>query len=320
MSRLWALNLTAACVALGVSLALGVSRAARPSSKASPLPALTTRPQVVVRGAVRGVLDASGNFFALRDYRRIAAASTLANELLLLLCEPDRIVGFAQTTGGQPEASYRFAGKPGIAGAAAAEALIALSPDLVLVNAQVAGVQRVERLRDAGLAVFDLGAMRGLRTLLPAIQTLGTLLGRPEVGAQQAERFERRMQRLAQRIPAGAWPNGMYMSLFGDTLSGGTDGTSYHDVLQAAGVRDVAAARYDDWPRLTPEAVLALDPELIVTHDGMAAAICAQPGLDRLRACASGRIVELDAGLLGDPGLRMLEAAELLFDRVHGGR
>jgi iron complex transport system substrate-binding protein len=318
MSRIAIANAAGAtlCLALGIAIALpapsaGGAALARPGANR------LLQPQVVRQHGQDGLVDAGGLFVALRRYRRIASTSTLADGLLLALCEPDRIAAFTQLSLRQGPFAYRYSGKATLSGPGDLEALLALGPDLVLGSGAVGGGDRIARMRDAGLTVFDLGDMRGLSSLLPNIVMIATLLGRAETGRELANRFEQRMRRLAAAIPKRERPGGLYLSLFGDVLYGGTDGSSYHDVLTAAGIMDVAAERYDGWPRYTPEQLLALDPELIVTHHGMARSLCAHPGLDQLSACRKQRIVELDGALLGDPGLTMLEAAEALFDAVH---
>jgi iron complex transport system substrate-binding protein len=89
-------------------------------------------------------------------------------------------------------------------------------------------------------------------------------------------------------------------------------------VLTAAGLLDVAALRYRDWPAYSAEELLALDPELIVASTGMTASICRHAGLSRLHACARpGAVLEIDSSLLASAGPSMAEAAEQLFDRAH---
>ena len=47
--------------------------------------------------------------------------------------------------------------------------------------------RQVERLKDAGLNVFDMGEMRGLETLLPNIRQLAAVLDVPERGQELAD-------------------------------------------------------------------------------------------------------------------------------------
>jgi iron complex transport system substrate-binding protein len=269
-------------------------------------------------GGRRGLVDASGHFVPLRAYRRIVSGSATADSLLLALAEPDRVIAFTEISVTRSPYAYRYVGKAGPVSLLDVEGLLSLEPDLLIVS----GVRRAEhvaRARDAGLEVFDLGETRGLATLLGDARVIATLLGHPERGVELGRRFARRMRSLAQSVPAPARPRGMYLSVQPGTLFGGTRGTSYHDVLIAAGIHDAAAAVYANWPRYTAEQILALDPELVVTHAGMAAQLCRHPGLDRLRVCTpAGRIVEIHGALIGDPGLAMLDAAETLYDLVHG--
>jgi iron complex transport system substrate-binding protein len=318
VTRIFAINLGAAALtlALSASLGLGADGVRQDVVASAPSAAGAPEPAIVTRGSERGLLDASGEFVPIGAPSRVAATSLLANDLLLSLCEPDRIVALARPPS-DARATYRYAGKPALSGAADIETLLRLHPDLVLVNAGIAGEGHVARLREAGLHVFDLGPMRGLGTVLPNIRNVAALLGRPDAGRELAHRLEFRMRALARSVPESARADGMYVALYGDALSGGTAGTSYHDVLHAAGVRDIAARLYRDWPRYTPEALLALDPELIVTHRNMGHAICALPGVQQVRACRNRRVIELDPALLADPGLGMFDAAESLFQALH---
>jgi iron complex transport system substrate-binding protein len=266
----------------------------------------------------RALVDGGGHPVPLRPYRRIVSASLAADRLLLELAERDRILavsGTSATTGFEP---WRFAGFPTVDGFGPLEAIIALKPELVLMN--VFGDQgRVDRLRDAGIEVFNLGQPRGLPSFLTAARALGELLGHPERGAHFAARFAAQMERVA--APLGDRPRrrALYLAVYGGQILGGTRGTSYHDVLTAAGLVDVAAeGGYFDWPQYRPEQIAALNPELVIGKDGMKEAICTQPGLAGLAACRTGQVITLPGSVLEDPGMGMLDAAEQLFDRVYG--
>jgi iron complex transport system substrate-binding protein len=255
--------------------------------------------------------DATGTPIPLLHFHRIASASSLADPLLLALAAPDDIVAFSARAADARDA-YRYSAKPHVDAMHRSEDLLALAPDLVLLNSlgDFAGVQR---LREAGLTVFDLGPMRGVQTLLGNVVTLGWLLGRPDAARELAEHFQLRLEAVASAVPAAARRGAMYLGVHGGNLYGGTRGSSYHDVLTYAGLDDVAARDFSGWPSYDPEQLLSLDPEVIVTQAGARAVLCQRSELDRLRACGThGQVIEIEPRLLNDAGLGMLDASELI--------
>lgn len=260
--------------------------------------------------------DRSGVWLPLVEYRRIASGSTIADELLLEFAEPDRIVAFTRFSQENPSAAHRYSGKPQLSGLDDLEKLIALQPDLVLLNT-LGSHTRIERLREQGIRVFDLGEMRGVDTFLANARAIATLVGRPELGERYARNFRRR---LAQVAPDGSGdrPRAAYLAVFGTSVYGGGRRTSYDDVLRHAGLDNVLARRFDGWPALGPEQILEADPDVIVTHRGMGRALCSLAQLDRLSACKGPEpaVVELEPSVLSDPGSGMLTAAERVRDAV----
>jgi iron complex transport system substrate-binding protein len=265
-----------------------------------------------------GVVDASGRIVPLRPYRRIVSTSLLSDRLLVDLAEPDRVLAISETSARQSPWRWRFAGKRSVDGMGPLEPLIALKPDLVLMNV-FGGESRTEKLRDAGIEVFNLGELRGVSTLLPTTEVIAELLGDGARGRRYAESFRQRLERVA--LPLGDRPRrrAIYLSAMGMLLLGGSTGTSYHDVLHYGGLVDLAAGRYKGWIQYRPEEIAALDPEVVVTKEGVVEALCGHPGLERLAACAdrSHRVLALPGGLLDEPGVAILDAAELLFARAY---
>ena len=241
--------------------------------------------RMVKLDGVEALLDAGGHPVPRRDYRRIVAGSTVADELVVTLCEPDRIAGFTQYSVQSAPHPFRFLGRPTHDGLRSVEQVVALRPDLVVTHG-LGHAQSIARLREQGIAVFDMGEMRGLRTLTGNIHELAWLLGDEARGDAFVRRFTRRMAAVARGLAQERRKSALYVAVYGDKLYGGTRGTSYHDVMSAAGLVDVAAARYHDWPAYTAEDLLALDPEWIVTSAGMGELLCRRPGLERLRACS----------------------------------
>ena len=264
------------------------------------------------------VADASGHLVPLRRYQRIVSTNLVTDRLLVELCEPTRIVAVSSAAAARKRDGYRYRGLGTIDGFGPPEAMVALKPDLVLTNS-FGSPGAADRLRGAGIEVFDLGELRGEQSLAAIVASLGLLLGDEARAERLWQGFESRMRALPARLGTQKPQRALFLSTLGPDLLGGTVGTSYHDIMTAAGLHDVAAGRYRDWPAYAPEQVLALAPDIIVTRAGFASGICGYPGMDHVGPCrGQGRIVELDGELLDEPGLAMLEAAEELFRLVYG--
>lgn len=279
-----------------------------PAPRPGPSDASTTLPD-----GRRAIRDAAGEPVPVAPYRRIASTSMVTDRLLLELIEPDRVLAVSAATLRTAPWGYRLRGKHAVEGLGAVEELVALKPDLVLMQS-FAGRSRIAELRAAGVTAFDAGSVGGVATLLPAIAAVAALLAVPERGDALARGFVARFAGVAAKLGPRPRRRALYLAVVGTRVFGGTVGSSIHDVMTAAGLVDVAAERYRQWPDYSPEQVLALDPEVVVAKIGAAATLCGHPALGLLRACrAPGHVLELPAGLLDDAGLGMLEAAEALF-------
>jgi ABC-type Fe3+-hydroxamate transport system substrate-binding protein len=267
----------------------------------------------------RGIVDAGGYAVPLRRYQHLAAGTTIADDLLLALAEPERIAMLTRFGRDHKADAHRYGQRAAFGGPGGIEALKQAGVDLLILNHMGAPAE-LARAREAGIEVFNLGEMRGLTTLLPNIAQVAALLGAPERGARLAAQLRRRMHSVAADIAPLAKKRAVYVSAYGGQLFGGSTRSSYHDVLEAAGLIDASAERFRDFPQYDPEQLLELDPEIVVTQPASVALICRISGLSRLRACQAGGagVIGLDDALLGDPGLSMLEAAEALRDLVYG--
>jgi iron complex transport system substrate-binding protein len=259
-----------------------------------------------------GVRDAQGEVVPLGRYNRILSLGLESDALLAELCERDRIIGVSTYNRGA--VAVRLAGLPRFAGLDDLERVIALAPDLVLISSSADQLDRVARLRQAGLTVCNLGSQRGVASLVPNARLIGALLGIDERAERFVTTFTRRLANVDATLPAQhPRRRALYLAVYGREIYGGTLGTSYHDVLTAAGLIDVAATRHTGWPKLSLEDVIALNPEVLVLSSGSASALRVLPGVAALRAVTDGQLLMLDDGLLEDAGPGLLDAAEALF-------
>jgi iron complex transport system substrate-binding protein len=312
------INAAAALLAVGVSTgtALLGSASGFGARAAPPLPLGSAVEPTVLPDGARALPDATGALIRLEPRHRIASGSLLADPLLLALAAPTDVVAFSSRA---PDArdAYRYAGKPSLDPTRRVEHLLALQPDLVLLNS-LGEHARIEQLRAAGVLVFDLGPMWGVQTFLRNVAQIGWLVGRPEAARELSARFQARLDAIAGHLANRPRRGALYLGIHGNDLFGGTRGSSFHDVLTYAGLLDVAARDYQGWPTYDPETLLTLDPEIVVTQLGMRAALCGRAELGRLRACGPhGDVIEVEAQILSDAGLGMLDAAELIHQAAY---
>jgi iron complex transport system substrate-binding protein len=318
MRRTTVANLLLLVLGLGLAAALAWPRPGRESRQRIVLASHAAAAQMGPPASdATSVRDATGHQVRRQGYQRIVSTNLVTDRLLVELCEPARILAVSRAAAARQRDGYRYQGMKTVDGFGPPEAMVALKPDLVLTNSfGVPGY--AARLRDAGIEVFELGELRGARSLAFVVSSLGVLLGVPERAERLLASFTSRMRALPVSLGRRPPRRALFLSTLGPDLQGGTAGTSYHDILVAAGLVDAAAERYRDWPAYSSEQVLALQPEIVVTRRGYAAAICRYPGMDHVGPCrGQGRIVELDGELLDEPGLAMLEAAEDLFAAVY---
>jgi iron complex transport system substrate-binding protein len=249
---------------------------------------------------------------------RIASATLLADGILAEIADPSRVVATTDWLDDGHPLGFRLAGKPRVVVGGPIEPLLALRPEVLFVS-DLRDAARLRRLEEAGVRVVDLGPTAGLAALDGTIARVAEAIGAPARGEALRMRLRRRAEALQARAAArrGARPDALYVSAIGDTAWGGAAGTSYHDLLELAGFRDVAtAAGMTGWPQLSTEQLLMLDPPNLVGSTGLRASVCGRSALAGLRACGpGGRVWELPDRVVSDPGPGLLDAAEALAGR-----
>lgn len=180
-----------------------------------------------------------------------------------------------------------------------AEAVLALEPDLVLAS-DITPAPTVRQLRDLGIRT-EVIKTTSLHDIRDAVGRLADILGVP--AGKTGDATVRPLQKKA-------------VLLFGaDTGYSAGRGTHAHEILEAAGLRNIAADTPGPWPQLSEEFLLAADPEIVVVADyghadrqSVLSALRAHPLRKHLAAVRSGSVVVLPAGAFSVPGPEALEA------------
>jgi iron complex transport system substrate-binding protein len=269
---------------------------------------------------------------AIARPQRIVPSTARALEFTAALVGPERVAGlpeqgFEYATLGDDEA--RFAVLPRFY-AYRAEDILALQPDLVLGDPWQPG-DTDERLLEAGVRVVRLPGTATWREAADVLVQLGNLLGETQRAAEVVADLERRVEELAQSSERRANLRALPYSNFGsEGFSAGT-GTTIDEVLRLAGLTNACSAvGRQGHVKMDFEELLVLDPDLIVVGAPLRAehghagdkggasreVLLGEPRLASLRAVRERRIVELPPGLYACASHLVVEAAEVLAQRV----
>ena len=202
----------------------------------------------------------------------------------------------------------------GFAGALNAEAILALEPTLVI-GRELAGPEGVlEQLREAGVEVVLLDELTGLDAPQIKIRAIGAALGIPQRAEALAQDVERRLSEVMAETGESERPLRVLLVY---VRRGGLQMTGDHaqTIIKAAGGIDAAAeAGIEGWQALTPESLVAIDPEVYLVLDlgldviGGIEGLMEIPGVAETRAGRARRVISMpDLYLLGF-GPRLPEA------------
>ena len=143
------------------------------------------------------------------------------------------------------------------------EKILALAPDLVVVWASGFGVDKIQKLRDLGLTVFASEPQR-LADVEHLLRTLGQLTGHSGSANQAALDYVRGLEELTQRYQYQR-PVRVFYQIWHQPMQTLNNKHIVNDVITLCGGINIFAKQREIAPKVSVEAVIALDPELIIT-------------------------------------------------------
>ena len=189
------------------------------------------------------------------------------------------------------------------------EAIVALKPDLVLVAASAPGT---ERLRALGLRVLALEP-KDYASAVRVLGTLGQALGVDTAPAVVAA-MEADTRAATALVPTNARGKTVYFEVSPGPYAASASSFLGH-TLERLGLKNVVAGNLGPFPKVNPEFVVRVQPDVIMVGDSNADALPARPGWGSLHAIQQKRVCAFDkaqADILVRPGPRMALGATLV--------
>ncbi|HEY2387365.1 MAG TPA: cobalamin-binding protein [Candidatus Binatia bacterium] len=260
--------------------------------------------------------DAGRTFVLAAPPRRIVSLVPSLTELLFELGAGEAVIGVTRYC---TEPPHRVAPLAKLGGTKNPdlEALVALGPDLVVMNAEENRREDFEALAGGGVPVY-VTEPKTVADGIRLIARLGALVGCSEVATRLAAAQQAALDAVRARLQ-GATPVRYFCPIWRKPWMAFNADTYAHDVLAVAGGANVtgdAAARY---PEVTLDAIAAARPEVVLLPDEpyrfTARDLPALAGLDATAALRGGHVRFVDGKALAWYGLRIADAVAT-FARV----
>ena len=190
------------------------------------------------------------------------------------------------------------------------ERIVALKPDVVLASPSTRVVNRLESL---GLKVVVLES-RSHADVRRSLQQIATMLGTPQAATQVWQGIERDIQAAQAQVPLGLRGQRVYFEVAATPYAAG-ESSFIGETLALLGMRNAVPAALGPFPKLNPEFVVRLQPDVVMAASRGIAEMPSRPGWASLRALQQQRHCGFDVQryeVLIRPGPRLGEAAAVL--------
>ncbi|CAN7470488.1 cobalamin-binding protein [Trinickia sp. LjRoot230] len=320
--RLWAVRLGAGGIRIGarapvvIAFAIAIAITIVLLGLVSPLAA----------HAKLAVVDDAGRTVTLAaPAARVISLAPHATELIYAAGGGARLVGAVSYSDYPPEA--RALPRVGSNTALDLERIVALRPQLIVVWRHGNDTHQLDKLRALGIALFY-SEPHKLDDVATDLERLGTLLGTQPVADAAAQHYRDDIAQLRARY-ATRPPVGVFYQVWDRPLMTLNGAHIISDAIAVCGGHNVFAGLAARVPTVSAEAVVAADPEAIVT--ARSGATPAAPGTPlpelarwrawpRMTAVARDNLFSIDGDLINRPGPRLASGIRTLCEDLETAR
>jgi iron complex transport system substrate-binding protein len=255
--------------------------------------------------------------------QRIVSLAPHVTELLFAAGGGARIVGAISYSDYPPQA--KSIPRVGDNKSLDLERIVAMKPDLIVVWRHGNAMQQIDRLRELHIPLF-FSEPHKLEDIPVTIDKLGHLLGTEQQASAASSAFRRDIASLRARY-ANRPPVSVFYQVWDDPLMTLNGEHIVSEVIEVCGGKNVFADLKPLVPTISTEAVLAANPEAIVTATpGATNSEHTLPSLDTWRkwpsmtAVARNNLFGIDGDLINRPTPRLALGAAALCEDLDAAR
>ena len=196
--------------------------------------------------------------------QRIISLSPATTEILFSLGLGDRIVGVTSFCD-HPEAAKRKAKVGGMSNPSL-EAVVSLTPDVIVLTTDGNPQEAEERLRKLGIRTY-VWTERTLAELPQGIRKLGAAMGAVTQGEKLAGGIEATLKSSKFKVQSSKGMKALYI-VWPEPLLVAGPGTAIHDAIVLLGMENTAARAATAYPRFSIEEVIRQSPDVLFIGKG----------------------------------------------------
>lgn len=192
-----------------------------------------------------------------------------------------------------------------------AEKIIALNPDLVIIDSSVGPSQAIAAVKKAGIKVESIKEVWTVAGISQKVEEVASILGVDSSGQQLATAISRTIVGASEKVSGSPRVLFLYLRGGNSIYFVGGKGSGADSLLTSIGAVDVGAvANSQPFSPLTAESLIELKPEIIlVMSKGLASVggvsgLLELPGVAQTPAGKQSRIISVDDSLLLSFGAR----------------
>ena len=261
--------------------------------------------------------DAGHRIYLAKAPTRVVSLAPSITEMLFAIGLDEQIVGVTEFC--DFPATAKLKAKVGYSNPSA-EALIALRPELVLAPRDFLRPDLQRKLEQLKIPLFVLEA-RTVEDILLQIHTLGKMFEKDSTANELTQRMRQRIADIRHKVETPPARRVLYVLNSQPLITVGP-GSFIHQMIGLAGGVNIAAETGMAYPKLSMEAVLKDDPEVLIFPSGEVETVPRSEQQqwrrwDSLTAVKEQRFHEVSSNLLNRPGPRVVEALEQLARAIH---
>ncbi|MDA7027456.1 ABC transporter substrate-binding protein [Bacillus sp. CLL-7-23] len=203
------------------------------------------------------------------------------------------------------------------------EKIISLKPDLVLAHASSMqnAKEGLNQLRDAGITVVIVNDATSFEETYQSIKLIGKATGAKQAATDLVKSMKSDLaaiQKTAEGISAEQQKKVFVQVSPAPEIFTTGKGTFMHEMLEVIHAKNAASAQ-KGWSKMTEEAIVKLNPDVIITTTGAASVeeIKKRSGWSTVNAIKNKQVFNVDQDLVSRPGPRLIKGVEELAKTIY---